>query len=536
LLIAEARARGEKPKPAEIQQAMAQVERREAALQAIEAVQKAGGTAVYRSVNLLDDAGLAQVVAEVREKHGRVDVLVHAGGIEISKGLADKPVEQFALVFDIKADGMFSLLHAIGDMPLGATVVFSSVAGRFGNSGQTDYSAANDLLCKITSYLRHNRPATQAIAVDWTAWGGIGMATRGSIPTIMKAAGIDMLPPEIGIPVVRQELTSGYRGEIVMAGSLGMMGAPFDETGGLAVELVNDWLRSHKPPFVLVGEVSAAHLNGGWQISTTLDPRQQPFLYDHAMEGTPLLPGVMGTEAFAQLARVALPAGYVVQGVANEQFHNPFKFYRMEPQTLHLDLALVVQADGSLRGLGTLRSVRVLTQPGLPPQEKIHFTAEVLIGQEVLASPIVPFTPPTSLPLGAEQIYKVYFHGPAYQVLTGVLVEGNTAVGQYAPDLPANTNPATAADLLSPRLIELCFQTAGIWQMENDKLLALPAGLGAVISYAQPENGTPLYALVTAKRTGDDLAFDAYVVDETGKVYVALQDYRTIALPGEVVL
>ena len=48
-------------------------------------------------------------------------------------------------------------------MPIGATVAFSSVAGRFGNSGQTDYSAANDLLCKITSSMRAGGPTPAAL-------------------------------------------------------------------------------------------------------------------------------------------------------------------------------------------------------------------------------------------------------------------------------------------------------------------------------------------------------------------------------------
>ena len=82
------------------------------------------------------------------------------------------------------------------------------MAGRFGNGGQTDYSAANDLMCKIASSFRRTRPATRAIAIDWTAWGGIGMATRGSIPKMMEMAGIDMLPPEAGIPWIRRELTA----------------------------------------------------------------------------------------------------------------------------------------------------------------------------------------------------------------------------------------------------------------------------------------------------------------------------------------
>jgi len=112
-----------------------------------------------------------------------------------------KPTE-FDLVFDVKSDGWFNVISGIGNTPVGAAVVFSSVAGRFGNMGQTDYSSANDLLCKCVSSFRNSRPKTRGIAIDWTAWSGIGMAARGSIPAIMKQAGIDILPPEAGIPVV----------------------------------------------------------------------------------------------------------------------------------------------------------------------------------------------------------------------------------------------------------------------------------------------------------------------------------------------
>ena len=95
---------------------------------------------------------------QIREAHGRIDVLLHAAGLEISKGLAKKERAEFELVFGVKADGWFNLMNAAGDMPIGATVAFSSVAGRFGNAGQTDYAAANDLLCKIASSMRRTRP------------------------------------------------------------------------------------------------------------------------------------------------------------------------------------------------------------------------------------------------------------------------------------------------------------------------------------------------------------------------------------------
>ena len=59
------------------------------------------------------------------------------------------------------------------------------------------------------------------------------MAARGSIPTVMKQAGIDMLPPEAGIPVVRRELTSGTAGELVIGNRLGILVEEFDPQGGL---------------------------------------------------------------------------------------------------------------------------------------------------------------------------------------------------------------------------------------------------------------------------------------------------------------
>jgi hypothetical protein len=135
--------------------------------------------------------------------------------------------------------------------------------------------------------------------------------------------------------------------------------------------------------------------------------------------------------------------------------------------------------------------------------------------------------------LDREAIYKIYFHGPAYQVLERAVIDGDRAIGVMAGNLPPNTNPDAAA-VMAPRLIELCFQTAGVWEMANKGALALPLAIGSVTAYRQPEeaNGARLYALVTAVNHG--AAFDARVVDEAGNVYVDLNGYRTVGLPGVV--
>ncbi|WP_420645427.1 SDR family NAD(P)-dependent oxidoreductase [Candidatus Leptofilum sp.] len=526
-LIAEAKAAGEKPTPVMINQKLMAIERSEAALSAIEAVTAAGGLPLYHSMNLLDGEAITAVVANIRETYGKIDVLVHAGGIEISRGLDKKDAAQFDLVYDIKSDGFFSLLSAAKEMPIGATVVFSSVAGRFGNNGQTDYSAANDLLCKLTSSFRTTRPDTKGIAIDWTAWGGIGMATRGSIPRIMEMAGIEMLPPEVGVPTVRRELVAGgFKGEILAGGKLGILTEERHPTGGLDVDKVNanDWL--------MVGNVTAYNLYDGLQAETTLDPNEQPFLFDHAMDGTPLLPGVMGTETFAEIASLVVP-DYKVVAVENEDFHAPFKFYRMEPQTMILSATAV--PDGKEILVHTSLQSRRELKTGV--QEKLHFTATVRLAAKAPKTKKLKFKAPKAeeMSIVAEDIYKIYFHGPAYQVLEGVQVDGNTAIGLLAENLPANSLPADAPELIAPRLVEFCFQTAGVWEIHSKQQMALPLAISSVTAYRQEaEAKGRLYAIVEA--VDDGAAFNAQVVDKSGNVFVELNGYRTVQLPGEVSL
>jgi acyl transferase domain-containing protein/acyl carrier protein/NAD(P)-dependent dehydrogenase (short-subunit alcohol dehydrogenase family) len=526
-LFARMQARGERATPALIEKEIAALERAHAAQTAIDAVHKSAGTAHYFSVDLADPAGVSKAIDAVRQRSGRVDVLLHAAGIERSHFLPDKDPREFNLVFDVKSDGWFNLLHAIGDMPLGATVAFSSIAGRFGNGGQTDYSAANDLLCKITSSFRTTRPATRAIAIDWTAWGGIGMATRGSIPKMMEMAGIDMLPPEAGVPLIRRELTAGgARGEIVVAQRLGILLHEWDATGGLDTIAADAC-----PQGPMTGKIAGMGLQHGLTVETTLDPAVQPFLYDHQIDGTPVLPGVMGIEAFAEAALCMLP-GWHVEAVEDVAFLAPFKFYRNEPRTLRVQALLQPHGDVLLADC-RLTGSRLL--PNHPePQETTHFTGRVRLTKHQ-PEPVAGAAPdsPSGAVVEAAGIYRVYFHGPAYQVLKRAWQDGSRMVGEMPRDLPAHHHPSDRPLAMSPRLIELCFQTAGLWEMSKQGRMGLPERVQEVRSLRAPDLAEgPLYAVVTPDP--DRGTFDAEVVDSAGNRYVRLSGYRTVALEGGV--
>ncbi len=90
-------------------------------------------------------------------------------------------------------------------------------------------------------------------------------------------------------------------------------------------------LASRRPALALVGEIKAAPAHGGIEIETQLDPKEQPFLYDHAPDPeTPWLPGVMAIEALAEAASVLAP-DHRVAAVENVRMLGAFKFFRMEP-------------------------------------------------------------------------------------------------------------------------------------------------------------------------------------------------------------
>ena len=513
-------------KPAEVEQRLMAVERREAALSAVEAVEAAGGTALYHRVDLRREDDVAAALGQVRERHGRVDVLLHGAGVEISRPLGRKEPAEFDLVFDVKADGMFNLLAGVRGMPLGAVVVFSSVAGRFGNAGQTDYSAANDLLCKVVSSLRASHPETRGVALDWSAWSDIGMATRGSIPKLMKMAGIEMLPPEVGIPTVRRELVRGATGEeIVVGDGLGALLAERDPHGGLDPEAAAGGLDGEGR--FMIGEVTSASLYGGLQAETTLDPQEQPFLYDHQVEpDLAYLPGVMGLEAFAELAHLSAP-GHHVAAVEDVRFEAPLKFYRDQPRQLLLAAVVTPAGGGELRASARLESETAPAKPGLDPRRREHFSAAVRLAQSPAAEP-----PPAPVPaldearvMDSDEIYQSLFHGPAYQVLERVDLAGDTALGRWARDLPPQTAPAGAGLIWAPRLVELCFQTAGVWQLAGGGAMGLPMAVESVVVHeGAPEHGEELCAVVTARQDG---AFDARVVGSGGRVHLELTGYRT---------
>ena len=104
-------------------------------------------------------------------------------------------------------------------------------------------------------------------------------------------------------------------------------------------------------------------------------------------------------------------------------------------------------------------------------------------------------------------------------------------VGQMSCTLGSNHHPPERATIAAPRWIELCFQTAGLWQLRSQGEMGLPQHVDWVRIWAVSEKiDRDIYAIVTPQGDG---SFDAEIVDASGAVYLQMSGYRTVPFPIE---
>lgn len=105
----------------------------------------AGGKAEFLIQDVTDEGRWAAVVAEVEQRHGRLDVLFSNAGIAILCSMLEMPLADWRRQNAINLDGVFlSVKHAVPVMRRtggGSIIITSSVAGLRGSGGLAGYCA-----------------------------------------------------------------------------------------------------------------------------------------------------------------------------------------------------------------------------------------------------------------------------------------------------------------------------------------------------------------------------------------------------------
>ncbi|MFJ1713851.1 SDR family NAD(P)-dependent oxidoreductase [Streptomyces sp. NPDC088260] len=174
---------------------------------ALRGLREEGVEAHYLPVDVGSEDDVDRAVRAVVRDHGAIDGIVHAAGILRDAYLYTKDASDVRAVLEPKVDGVLHLDAATRGLALDFFVAFSSVAGVFGSSGQSDYAAANAFL---DAFAHHRRALVdigersgRTSVVSWPLWADGGMSmdpvTRESM---RRDRGWEPLPTEEGLRVL----------------------------------------------------------------------------------------------------------------------------------------------------------------------------------------------------------------------------------------------------------------------------------------------------------------------------------------------
>lgn len=450
----------------------------------LERIRECGADVLYLPANVENESEVEAAFRRVRSMWGPVSAIVHAAGYIADKRLTDKTEEQFTAVLRTKVTGLRHLLATTAQDPLKIICLFSSVTARFGNAGQSDYAAANEVLNKVAAREARLRCGVVVKSLCWGAWDG-GMVSP-SLKDHFAARGIQLISVAAGARAFVDELRGREAGvEIVLIGEEGSFGATgfdADRTSHGQVQITSD----------LVG-----------------------LLRDHSINGTPVLPAVMALEWTVRFARACHPDLPVIH-CRELQVLKGLKF---DDETL--------QSTG---GRFTLRSqerrihdVVKLSVELTGPSGQIYYRSLVEMSRSVGTSePLVN----TEMYISKERSKAVYgkghlFHGPRFQTIRELFGIGPSTAAALIAEPPGLSGWPEQEVTYSPALLDAGLQLMLLWGVRHTGSKSLPMRIGSFRPIHPFPAGESIFALVDCSLHG--------VSKIVGRVRFALRSGKVLA-------
>ncbi|PRC46166.1 hypothetical protein C6A85_91465, partial [Mycobacterium sp. ITM-2017-0098] len=264
----------------------------------LSAAEEQGTPARYFAASITDRAALDRVLGDVRQNFGPIVGVVHGAGVLADRRLEDLDDDQFIRVFSTKLVGAEALLDATSTDDLRFISLFSSIAARTGNPGQSAYAAANAALESIAARESASRgDACVVRAFGWGPWDG-GMVDA-TLKSRFAESGAGVIPIAEGAAFFADHaLRRSPATAVVVA-------APAEP------------------------RLRATHLE--WDVST----ETLPALADHQVRGRVVVPVAIVLDAILRAARGLLPEGNFV--VHDLQVLSGVTFAAREQQALTID-------------------------------------------------------------------------------------------------------------------------------------------------------------------------------------------------------
>ncbi|HEX8031868.1 MAG TPA: SDR family NAD(P)-dependent oxidoreductase, partial [Vicinamibacterales bacterium] len=241
----------------------------------------AKGKYEYIQCDINDRATIDEVVDRVLSRHGRLDMVMHGAGVQVSKALPRKTLNDFQRIVTTKLASLNHLYQACRQRGLDKVHfhLLTSAFSYLGNDGQPDYGAANEAMNRLAEQLNHASPAAHWSSFAWLGWAGIGM-TRGTEYAALAANR-------------RLRGVTREEGQALFADAIA--GPPASPVNVILAEGEEAFYTPEiGAPVVLAPSVAATALSTPPPQKTVewiVGPETMPFLAGHLVRGVPTVPG-----------------------------------------------------------------------------------------------------------------------------------------------------------------------------------------------------------------------------------------------------
>ena len=154
----------------------------------------------FYQLNVTDGEACRAFFEYVKEKYGKIDVLVNNAGITRDSMTRKMTDDQWDLVIDINLKGVFNLTRYVGpfmeEIGGGSIINISSVVGEYGNIGQANYAASKAGVIGLTkTWAKEFARKGVPVRVNSIAPGYIMTDMMKTVPEdlLKKFAGLTML-------------------------------------------------------------------------------------------------------------------------------------------------------------------------------------------------------------------------------------------------------------------------------------------------------------------------------------------------------
>lgn len=345
----------------------------------------------YLTCDIRDAAAVAEAVRTIVDTDGRIDLLIHAAGLNRGAALGRKDFREFQLIRDLKVRGHDNLRRAFaGAAELTRPAIwcnFGSLVGVVGQQGEADYAAGNDYLTTAAAY-GHTRYGGDEFTINWTLWGEVGLGSDPVTKAFMQRSGLyTVMSTDEGIGHFLGEIAQAQRFPAVVHIGDTERRAIDARIPGLLGAGESPERSPHRDFFlgsVLVEEPSRMV----WE--RNLDLRTDSYLVDHLVNGVPTLPGTLVTAIVAEAALAMVP-GRRVTAISDLSFRT---FLRAYPGRAGTVFRIAAELRDGRHGEQAV-SVRVLSDVHAPDgtllqRDRLHFQATVHLREELPPAPRRP--------------------------------------------------------------------------------------------------------------------------------------------------